>query len=103
MATAVLWREPHLTRSCARGNGLAVKMNTGAASWGATVDAPSGPAPSVARSGAVSTTAERPPNASHTQVAAVAAAEAAAAAVVASQVDAPLVTPAAASSPPQVQ
>lgn len=101
VTTAVFWPEPHLTRSSTRDNRPAAKMNTGVVSSGATVDAPAGPAPSVERSGAVSTTAEGPPGASHTQAAAVAAAEAAAAAVLASQVDAPLVTPVAAGSPPQ--
>lgn len=70
-------------------------MNTVAASWGATVDAPTGPVPCAAWSAAMSTNPERPPRALLGQAAAMAAAEAATAANVASQVDAPLVTPAA--------
>lgn len=70
-------------------------MNTVVASWGATVDAPLGPVPCAAWSGALSTTLVRPPRALLGQAAAIAAAEAATAANVASQVDAPLVTPAA--------
>lgn len=65
------------------------------------MDAPAGPVPSVAWGGANLTTAQEPPGAPGTEAAAVAAAEAAAAAVMASQVDAPLVTPAAAGRPPQ--
>lgn len=94
--------EPHMTRCCTSGNRLAATMQSDVVSWGATVDAPAGPAPNAAWSGAMLTTVEGPPDASHAQAAAVAAAEMAAAADVACQVDAPLVTPAAAGSQPQV-
>lgn len=84
---------------------MVAEEHKGVASWGATVGAPTGPAPPEAGSRALTTLLELEERArvARTRTAAEASAEAAAAAVAACHVDPALVTTATADEKPQLQ